>query len=128
LTRRSPTGAGRAVGFGASGVLAAGATSGLAYAGAPWWAVTMIAVVGAIGATAVAVVQAVFPQDSRDRLGWWRDQRQRSTRQRNGDREPDRSSGPRPNVREAVPAHPDARAGRKRDSTRTVSPHEPVSG
>lgn len=40
-------------------------------AGAPWWAVGVSIVMG-FGVTAL---QAVFPQDSADRLTWWKDRR-----------------------------------------------------
>lgn len=54
------------------------AVSGLAtvLAGAPWWGVTVCLLL-ALAATAV---QAVFPQDSPDRLVWWMDRREHRSR------------------------------------------------
>ncbi len=77
MTPRMPSGAGRTAALGTSGLLSAGAVSALAYAGAPWWAVTLVAIAGITGTACVGIVQSVFPQDSRDRLAWWRDYRRR---------------------------------------------------
>lgn len=75
--RRSPV----ANGLGGAlwaGSLSAGALSALAHSGAPWWAITLVAVGGTVGTASVGIVQAVFPQNSRDRLDWWRDRRGKS--------------------------------------------------
>jgi hypothetical protein len=43
----------------------------LAWAGAPWWSITF-----AIAATlSLGLVEATFPQESSDRLAWWRERR-----------------------------------------------------
>ncbi|GGU82699.1 hypothetical protein GCM10010211_55920 [Streptomyces albospinus] len=55
--------------------LACAATSAppaaLGAAGAPWWAL----VIASLPGTAVLILQALLPQNSRDRLEWWRDRR-----------------------------------------------------
>jgi hypothetical protein len=57
-----------------------GALVGL-MAGAPWWALT-VCVVLVLG---VIALQSVFPQDSADRLAWWKDRRRyREPRPRRG--------------------------------------------
>jgi hypothetical protein len=38
-----------------------------ALAGAPWWIAALVLI--------VALVQTIFPQNSSDRLEWWRDRR-----------------------------------------------------
>ncbi|GAA1376572.1 hypothetical protein GCM10009612_75080 [Streptomyces beijiangensis] len=43
----------------------------LAVSGAPWWALLVATLPGAV----VLVLQAVLPQNSHDRLEWWRDRR-----------------------------------------------------
>jgi hypothetical protein len=54
----------------------AGGADVLDHSGAPWWIVVAI-IVTPITAAIVAVVRHVFPQESRDRLEWWRDRRRR---------------------------------------------------
>jgi cell division protein FtsW (lipid II flippase) len=44
---------------------------GLWIAGAPWWAVFLLGVMGFV----VACLQTVLPQESAHRLAWWRDRR-----------------------------------------------------
>lgn len=56
------------------GVVGAGVTSVLA--GAPWWFVGLVVLAG----SAVAVVREVFPQNSKDRLEWWKDRREHRKR------------------------------------------------
>jgi hypothetical protein len=72
---REGVGAARAL---IAGTAATGTLTALAIAHAPWWAIF----VAAAGGTAVGVVQMVFPQDSRDRLDWWRDRRRYQERRR----------------------------------------------
>jgi hypothetical protein len=48
---------------------------GLGEAGAPWWAVLMSTVFLGILALTAICVQTLIPQNSRDRLAWWRDRR-----------------------------------------------------
>lgn len=43
----------------------------LAFAGAPWWALVITSLPGA----AALLLQAALPQNSKDRLEWWRDRR-----------------------------------------------------
>ncbi|MFI0220353.1 hypothetical protein [Streptomyces lydicus] len=43
----------------------------LAFAGAPWWALVIASLPGA----AALLLQAALPQNSKDRLEWWRDRR-----------------------------------------------------
>jgi membrane protein implicated in regulation of membrane protease activity len=45
-----------------------------ALAGAPWW-MAVIAFLWLLCALVVVLVQLVFPQESADRLAWWRDRR-----------------------------------------------------
>ncbi|MFD9374120.1 hypothetical protein ACFWBH_01050 [Streptomyces sp. NPDC059999] len=45
-----------------------GSGSLIALAGAPWWAV----VIGEAAAMIVAAIYLTFPQESGDRLEWWR--------------------------------------------------------
>jgi hypothetical protein len=62
-------------------IAATGATiSGMAYAGAPWWAIAAVATVFVLLGAVVGLVQALVPQDSGDRLEWWRDRRRHQTR------------------------------------------------
>lgn len=63
------------------GTIAGGATvSALAYAGAPWWAIALVAsVLTAVGAV-VGLATIFIPQDSQDRLEWWRDRRNHRAR------------------------------------------------
>jgi len=69
-----------------SGALAIGGTAGcvsaLVHVGAPWWVIVVVAV----SASVVGVVQLVFPQDSHDRLDWWRDRRRHRERVRTATR------------------------------------------
>ena len=44
---------------------------------APWWAVAAIAVIGAL----LGAVQAIFPQESQDRLKWWQSRWRHKERQ-----------------------------------------------
>jgi hypothetical protein len=53
-------------------------------AGAPWWAVFLLSVMG----FAVACLQAVLPQESAHRLAWWRDRRKARARLRPPPRRP----------------------------------------
>ncbi|WP_338899897.1 hypothetical protein WBG99_33230 [Streptomyces sp. TG1A-60] len=64
------------------GALSAGAIPALAYVGAPWWAVTLVALVLVAGAASVGLAERVFPQDSRDRRDWWLDLWQHRARRR----------------------------------------------
>ncbi|WP_329112881.1 hypothetical protein [Streptomyces sp. NBC_01465] len=43
----------------------------LAVSGAPWWALLVATLPGAMA----LMLQSVFPQNSQDRLEWWRDRR-----------------------------------------------------
>jgi hypothetical protein len=52
-----------------------GAVSALVLSGAPWWVVTAVAGAMTAAGCTVALVQLLVPQDSRDRLEWWRDRR-----------------------------------------------------
>jgi hypothetical protein len=54
-----------------SGVLGLGSTITLGADRAPWWIVLVSGMLG----TLVIGLQSVFPQDSADRLAWWRDLR-----------------------------------------------------
>ncbi|WP_141578804.1 hypothetical protein [Actinomadura sp. WMMA1423] len=81
-------------------------------AGAPWWLI-----VGAYGCIAmgliVMLVQTIFPQESVDRLEWWRDRRrhQRLAANKNADS----AKAPRPALRRESPDHADPhRRGRSR--------------
>lgn len=50
------------------GAVILGSQAGVRLAGGPWWAVLVLAVLG----LAAACLRIVFPQDSPDRLSWWR--------------------------------------------------------
>lgn len=63
---------------GASGVFGLSSATGLAIIGAPWW-IAMMVVIATLLCT---LVQSVFPQESADRLEWWRDRRRTKTRER----------------------------------------------
>lgn len=54
----------------------AGAGTASVLAAAPWWIVGLVVLSGG----AVAVVRAVFPQNSKDRLEWWKDRREHRER------------------------------------------------
>jgi hypothetical protein len=45
----------------------------LSTAGAPWWAVFTLSAFLSILALAAVCLQTVFPQNSRDRVAWWRE-------------------------------------------------------
>ncbi|MEU9255435.1 hypothetical protein AB0D66_26725 [Streptomyces sp. NPDC048270] len=45
-----------------------------AVVGAPWWLYVLV-LLCLLAAIAVVAVQAVFPQESEHRLGWWKDSR-----------------------------------------------------
>ncbi len=52
-------------------------------AGAPWWAVLLLS----LPTAAAVIIRSVFPQNSADRLAWWRDRRlhrERLARTRHG--------------------------------------------
>lgn len=57
------------------GLLSGGASIGapvtVATMGAPWWAVLVVSALGLV----IAGVQSSLPQDSGDRLAWWKDRR-----------------------------------------------------
>lgn len=55
-----------------AGALTASPPAFLAYRGAPWWVLLLVALPGLGAGALVAVASAVIPQDSRDRLDWWR--------------------------------------------------------
>lgn len=55
------------------GVLPAAALPTLAYLGAPWWVIVLIALVAVLAAAFVRVVDRVLPRDSPDLRGWWDD-------------------------------------------------------
>lgn len=48
---------------------------GLSKAGAPWWAVLVLTAFLSVLALSAICVQTLIPQNSRDRLAWWRDRR-----------------------------------------------------
>ncbi len=50
-------------------------------AGGPWWAAFLLTVLGLVLGLVTVLVRIVFPQDSADKLAWWRDRR-RTSRQR----------------------------------------------
>ncbi|WP_416484288.1 hypothetical protein [Streptomyces sp. CL12] len=41
----------------------------------PWWALAGLSLVGVLVWAGTRIVQAIFPQNSRDRLEWWKDRR-----------------------------------------------------
>lgn len=74
-------------------VLGAGAASAvspaaLALSGAPWWALVVFTLPGAFA----LLLHASLPQDSHDRLEWWRDRRRH--RERLAKARVDRGSAP----------------------------------
>lgn len=87
-----------------SGFVAVGGTiSALVRANAPWWAIALVAIVLAAMGGVVALAQLVLPQNSRDRLDWWRDLRSHRAR--------------RSRVPPAVHVHPQVRQHRTRGCT-----------
>ena len=54
-----------------SGTASLGGPIGLSAGGAPWWIVLLSSTLGLV----VICLQGVFPQNSADRLAWWRDLR-----------------------------------------------------
>jgi hypothetical protein len=65
-----------AAGIGAAGLGASGVTVWAAAGNGPWWAAAGLATLTAIGLALQAiphVLHALVPQDSPDRLEWWRD-------------------------------------------------------
>ena len=85
-----------------SGAAAAGTISAMQLAGAPWGAIVAVAAVCALVAAVVALAQTMIPQDSGDRLEWWRDRRRHKVLRR-------RSGMP-----SVVPAQPRGPAGSSR--------------
>lgn len=64
--------------------------------GWPWWAVLLLALFGAVA----LVLRAVLPQDSGDRVKWWRDllrhrERVADAKRRSEERATDRTRDPR---------------------------------
>ena len=57
------------------GSVCVGGPIGLCEAGAPWWAVLVLTAFLSVLALTAICVQALIPQNSRDRLAWWRDRR-----------------------------------------------------
>ncbi|MEU5536149.1 hypothetical protein [Streptomyces sp. NPDC020362] len=57
--------------------------------GFPVWAKTVVVAVGFLGVVLLRIVNRVIPQDSRDRLAWWR----MVLRHRRERRAPDRHGG-----------------------------------
>jgi hypothetical protein len=54
------------------GGAASGGPAALALAGAPWGVVAVLAVIVVLVVGGIAIAQAVFPQESQDRLAWWK--------------------------------------------------------
>jgi hypothetical protein len=69
-THRPPCTLASAVGTGLSAPV-------LALAGVAPWLVILAAILELLAWLAVTLVQATFPQDSKERLTWWLDRRQR---------------------------------------------------
>ncbi|MFC4066787.1 hypothetical protein [Actinoplanes subglobosus] len=91
----------RGAGMG-GGLVASGAiVSALAITGAPWWAIAAVASVLTTAGAVVALTQIFIPQESPDRLAWWRDRRAHQERRRrtmparSGRRAPDADNGSR---------------------------------
>lgn len=57
----------------APGILPAAALPTLAYLGAPWWAIVLVALGAMLAAALVRVVDRILPHDSPDLRGWWGD-------------------------------------------------------
>lgn len=85
-----------------SGVLGLGSTITLGADRAPWWIVLVSGMLG----TLVIGLQSVFPQDSADRLAWWRDHRRYRERMAGRNREPE-TAGSTPTIQQV--ANPSAR-------------------
>lgn len=51
----------------------------LTYSKAPWWGIALVTVVLSVASAGVAAVRLLLPQNSRDRLQWWRDLHQYCT-------------------------------------------------
>jgi hypothetical protein len=76
---------GRAAGISSSAfITTGGAVSTLAYAHAPWWGIALTAMLITTVCAGLAAVQLLLPQDSHDRLQWWRDLRRDRIRRRAG--------------------------------------------
>jgi hypothetical protein len=73
-----PSGAAAGV-RGAVGPVCVSGPIGLGEAGAPWWAVLALIVFLSVVALSAICVQTLIPQNSRDRLAWWRDRRRCQT-------------------------------------------------
>lgn len=62
--------------IGSGGIVATGsAASALAYVNAPWWGIALVAILIITASAGLAAMQLLLPQDSGDRLEWWRDLR-----------------------------------------------------
>jgi hypothetical protein len=62
-----------------------GIVSTLAQANAPWWGTALVATLIAIISAGLVAMHLLLPQESSDRLQWWRDFRQtRARRQASG--------------------------------------------
>ena len=44
-------------------------------AGGPWWAAFVLAVLGLVLGLVTVLIRIVFPQDSPDKVTWWRERR-----------------------------------------------------
>ena len=63
-------------------VVMTGTIPALLRASAPWWAIALVGIVLAAIGCGLVLAQLVLPQESGDRLEWWRDlRRHRTTRQ-----------------------------------------------
>jgi cell division protein FtsW (lipid II flippase) len=73
----------RAAAVGGGTVVATGATlTALELAGAPWWAIVIVVSVMVTVGAVIALAQTFIPQESADKLEWWRDRRAHQVRLR----------------------------------------------
>jgi hypothetical protein len=61
----------------AAGAAILGGQAGLRAAGAPWWTICLLDMLG----VAMICLQIVFPQDSTDKAAWWSERRRYQRRQ-----------------------------------------------
>lgn len=63
------------LGAGSVAVGCGGMLSAIAHAGAPWWALVLIVIIAMLLTAVFLLGRLVMPQNSQDRLNWWRDMR-----------------------------------------------------
>lgn len=74
----------RATVIGSGGIVVmSGTIPALLRTNAPWWAIALVGIVLTAISCGLVLAQLLLPQDSKDRLEWWRDRRRHlASRQR----------------------------------------------